>query len=138
VIVVDTGPLYALVDAAEPQHDVVTDLLASSDDLLVTTPLVLAELDHLLGTRLGERTRSRVMSRLSGGAVHLSPFDRTAFEAASETAERYGDLRLGLTDASLVVAAERFGTTRLLTLDRRHFSAVRPRHAPTEHFVLLP
>jgi len=38
----------------------------------------------------------------------------------------YGDQEIGVTDASLVVLASRHQTRTILTLDRRHFSVVRP------------
>jgi hypothetical protein len=46
----------------------------------------------------------------------------------AELAERYADLGLGGTDASLVALAERLGLTTLATFDRRHFTVVRPAH----------
>ncbi len=54
----------------------------------------------------------------------------------AELAERYADLGLGGTDASLVALAERLGLTTLATFDRRHFTVVRPTHTPS--FTLLP
>jgi predicted nucleic acid-binding protein len=45
-------------------------------------------------------------------------------------------LPLGAVDASVVATAERLGERALMTLDRRHFSVVRPRH--TEAFEILP
>ncbi len=45
-------------------------------------------------------------------------------------------MRIGLTDASLVVLAARYGTTRLLTLDEKHFRAIRPLRGDT--FTILP
>ncbi len=54
----------------------------------------------------------------------------------ADLAERYADLGLGGTDASLVAIAERLGIDRIATFDRRHFSVVRPAHV--EIFTLLP
>ena len=54
----------------------------------------------------------------------------------AELVEQYGDFPLGATDASVVALAERLGTDLIVTLDRRHFGAVRPRHCPA--FRLLP
>lgn len=138
MIVVDTGPLYALIDSKESWHPEVVRFLATSDEPLVTTPLVLAELDHLLARRLGESVRARAMARLAAGAVSVDPFDAAAFRSAARVAEQYGDLPLGLTDASLVVAARTARTQRVLTLDRRHFAAVRPIDSPEGTFQLLP
>jgi uncharacterized protein len=53
-----------------------------------------------------------------------------------ELVARYHDLPLGTVDASVVAAAERLGVTEIATVDRRHFSVVRPQHAAA--FALLP
>ena len=45
-----------------------------------------------------------------------------------ELVETYEDLGLGTVDASVIAAAERLGATIIATLDRRHFSVVRPSH----------
>jgi uncharacterized protein len=50
--------------------------------------------------------------------------------------EQYADLPLGAVDASVIALAERLGIPEVATLDRRHFSVVRPLHVPTFH--LLP
>ena len=49
---------------------------------------------------------------------------------------QYRDLPLGTVDASIVAAAERLDIDTVATLDRRHFSVVRPKHV--ERFTLLP
>ena len=56
---------------------------------------------------------------------------------AAEIAHRYADLKLGLTDASLVALAARLETTRIATFDERHFRAVEPLHGASS-FTLLP
>jgi predicted nucleic acid-binding protein len=48
----------------------------------------------------------------------------------------YADNAIGLVDASIVAVAERLGITRILTLDRRHFQSIRPRHCST--FEIIP
>lgn len=137
MIVMDTGVLYAVVDRAEPTHQLITAFLNTSTEELLTTPLVLAELDHLLSVRLGEAVRGRVMLRLAAGGVGLSPFDGEAFAQAAQVADRYADMRLGLTDASLMVAAARHGTTRVLTVDHEHFRSLRPLQGG-DAYTLLP
>lgn len=54
----------------------------------------------------------------------------------AELVERYADLPLGAVDASIVATAERLGEVNVATLDRRHFTVVRPAHV--EAFTLLP
>jgi predicted nucleic acid-binding protein len=50
--------------------------------------------------------------------------------------ESYRDFPLGGADASVVALAERLGVAQVATLDRRHFTVVRPRHLVA--FTLLP
>lgn len=54
----------------------------------------------------------------------------------AELVEQYADLPLGTTDASVIALAERLNITEVATLDRRHFTVVRPRHV--EALILLP
>ena len=56
--------------------------------------------------------------------------------STAELIEHYADFPVGGTDASLIAIAERLGITRIATLDRRHFSAVKPTHCPA--FTLVP
>lgn len=60
-----------------------------------------------------------------------------AIAATVRVAERYADNGWGLADASLVVLAERVGTTDIATLDERHLRAVRP-VSGSDAFRLLP
>lgn len=54
----------------------------------------------------------------------------------AELVNQYDDLPLGTTDASVIALAERLGIREVATLDRRHFTVVRPRHV--EALSLLP
>lgn len=54
----------------------------------------------------------------------------------AELIATYRDLALGTVDASVIAAAERLDIAEVATVDRRHFTAVRPRHV--EAFRLLP
>jgi uncharacterized protein len=137
MIIVDTGAWYAVFDSAEPAHTACTEFLATGTEALATTPLVLAELDHLILTRLGETVRNRIMRRLATDTITLSPFDAAAFAEAARAADQHSGMRLGLTDASVMVAAAHHRTTRILTLDHKHFRALRPLSGDAA-FTLLP
>ncbi len=54
----------------------------------------------------------------------------------AELVVAYGDLPLGTTDASVIAIAERFKLTDVATLDRRHFTVIRPSHVNS--LTLLP
>ena len=73
---------------------------------------------------------------VADGDVLVEVLTATDYQRIAELIERYADLGLGGTDASLVVIAERLGATRVATLDHRHFRVVRPQHV--DAFELLP
>src|SRR5262249_56443518 len=120
LITADTSGLLALFNATEPDHAEVTRVVTGGRDQLVVSPFVLAELDYLVGTRIGVHAETAMLRELAGGAYHLATIDPDQLATAADIVDRYHDQRIGLTDASLVVLAERFRTPRLLTLDRRH------------------
>jgi len=125
VIVVDTSIIVAYMNATDDHHDVVAGWIDQIDDDLVTTPLIVAEADHLVGSRGGSSALSALRTDLTAGA-YLVQWWPAAMAATVDVAERYADISLGLADASLVVLAERVGTLDIGTLDERHFRAVRP------------
>jgi predicted nucleic acid-binding protein len=136
VIVLDTSVLYALLDASDALHRRAADWYAGVEDELVTTPLVLAEVDHLAATRGGDRAVRALRRDVRAGAYAIEWWPAAATVIA-DTADRYLDLGVGMTDASLVVLADRVETIDIATFDERHFRAMRPlRGQPA--FRLLP
>ena len=95
-----------------------------------------AEVDYLLATRNGLDLELDFLADVAAGAYELVSFDRSDVAAARALLERYETLGIGLADASLVILAERYGTRRILTLDERHFRALRASDGSA--FVLLP
>ena len=125
-MIVDTSALLAFFDRDEPRHDDAVKIMGSGRDRLVVSPYVLAELDCLLATRLDVATEVAVLRELAGGAWELASLDGLDVLRAGSVIERYRDQAIGLADASIVVLAERYGTRRVATLDRRHFEVLRP------------
>ena len=135
MLLVDTGVFLAAADDNDPDHDACVAMLASSNDELVTTPLVVAEAGYLIERQLGAAEAAFFRS-LADGDARVESLTESDFARTAELIERYADFPLGGTDASLVAVAERLGLHRIATLDHRHFSAVRPNH--TDAFHLLP
>jgi predicted nucleic acid-binding protein len=102
---------------------------------LIPAPVV-AEVGYLLGREAGPRVESLFLRSLADGdftAVDLIPAD---YARMADLVVTYGDLPLGTTDAAVVAVAERLKITDVATLDRRHFTVVRPSHV--DAFTLLP
>jgi hypothetical protein len=136
VIVVDTSVIVAYMNSADDAHELVATWLEEVDDDLATTPLIVAEVDHIVGARGTPAALTALRSDLAAGA-YLVEWWPGAISSSVKVAERYADSRLGLADASLVALAERLATIDIATLDERHFRAVRPL-AGGEAFRLLP
>jgi predicted nucleic acid-binding protein len=125
-LVCDTSGLLAALDRSDPDHSACVATLTGHDGPLLMSPLVLAELDHLVRRRLGVEAARRLADDVAAGAYDLAVLTADDVAACVRLDRSYADLGLGLTDASLVVLAARVGTTSLLTLDERHLRAVRP------------
>lgn len=125
-LLIDAGVLYAHTDEDEPRHRSVATFLDGTDEALVTTELVLAEADYLILKRLGPEAESLFLHDLAEGTYLSTCLSSADLRTAEEVVNRYRDLRLGLADASLVVAAKTFETNRILTFDERAFRAITP------------
>ena len=136
MIVLDTSGLLAAMDADQRHHERARQVLAADPGPLLLSPFVLAELDYLLLERVGVQAERALLDEVAGGVYDLVPFGVGEVAEAAALVGRYGELRVGLADASVVVIAGAAKTTRLLTLDERHFRPMRPLWG--EAFTLLP
>jgi predicted nucleic acid-binding protein len=133
-LIVDTGPLVAMLDATDPDHARCADLLDRSTEPRLVPVCVLVEVEYLL--RPWPEAFAALLRDMEGGALELVELSARWLLRAGELIERYRDLPLGLVDASVIAAAEMLRETRVATLDHRHFTAVRPAH--TDALTLLP
>jgi uncharacterized protein len=139
VILCDTGPIVAAALGDDDRHhecvELFTGLHLARRRLLVPGTVV-AEVGYLLARNAGARVESLFLQALADGdfePVDLQPWD---YRRAAELVQMYADLPLGTTDATVIALAERLDVDEVATLDRRHFSVVRPSHTPL--LTLLP
>jgi uncharacterized protein len=125
VIVLDTSGLLAAIDASQDRHAAVAAVLRASTGPLLLSPFVLAELDYLISTRVSSTAARAFLDQVAAGVYRLEPMDADDVAAACEVMDRHVGPELGLADASLVVLADRYGTSDVLTLDERHFRTLR-------------
>jgi uncharacterized protein len=134
-VICDTGALLDYLVATAPDHRLFREAIDRSRALYVPG-LVLAEVDYFLRK---ERQAMRALVRdLARGAFTYAPPTLALLERAMEIDRQYGDLGLGLVDASVVALAEELGVYRLATRDLRHFSAVRLGRGPGFELVVHP
>jgi uncharacterized protein len=136
LILLDSSGLFASIDASEPMHEATRAALEADAGPLILSPFALAELDYLLTRELGVDFELAFLEEVASGAYQLVSFDESDIAEATRVIETYRDLRIGLADASLVVLAGKLEIEDVLTLDERHFRALRsPRGRP---FRVLP
>jgi hypothetical protein len=111
VILLDTSGLLAALDASQRKHAPCHAALEAAQGPLLLSPFVLAELDDLLMRHVGAHAQAALLAEVARGAYRLESFTADDVQRASEIMRRYGDLQIGLADASIVVLAERHGTT---------------------------
>jgi predicted nucleic acid-binding protein len=136
MIICDTSGLMAAYGHESSREDLVLQVLEAEARSLVLSPFVLAELDYLMASRSGIAAELTVLEDVANGIYRVAEFGQRDVAQAAEVVMRYKDLNIGLADASIVVLAARYNTTRVLTFDHRHFRAMKPLQAAS--FTLLP
>jgi predicted nucleic acid-binding protein len=121
--VVDTGPLYAVVDADDADHSACVEVLEDASLHLVVPAMVIAEATYLVGSRMGAKVEEKFLRGLAGVEV-IGPLPED-WPRIADLVKKYASFPLGGTDACVLATAERLRTDLIVTLDRRHFDAVR-------------
>ncbi|MBP2583107.1 putative nucleic acid-binding protein [Streptomyces sp. PvR006] len=140
IVVADTSGLLAALDSTHPENAAATEAIQAAG-LLVMSPLLLAELDHVATRELGREAALSAVDDIRHwmrrGRVSMPEITEDHLGAAQMVRLRYAALDLDLADAVNVALAAEYDTDAILTLDRRDFRAVRPlgRH---KAFRVLP
>ncbi len=79
----------------------------------------------MVSTRVSRAAARRLLVEVGNGVYQLEPFTSADIQRAVEVLDKFHDLDVGIADASVVVLAERYGVRDVLTLDERHFRALR-------------
>jgi predicted nucleic acid-binding protein len=133
-VIVDTGILYALADADDRWHAAAVAWVQDATDLLIAPVTVLPEVAYLLQTRLGAAAELAFVQSVAAGEIEVEDLRRQDVTRSAEILRRLPEL--GFVDATIVAIAERLKVSSIATTDRRHFTAVRPKHLKA--FTLLP
>jgi len=133
-LILDTGPLVALIDRSDPDHDRCRELINAAKEIRTVPVCALVEIEYQLRPWGGGF--ARLTRDIHEGRLEVHTPDHLELARAGALVEEYADLPLGLVDATVLACVERLREPKLATLDRRHFSIVRPAHV--EHLQLLP
>lgn len=124
MILVDTGPLVALIHQDDNEHLTCKETFEALNESLGTVWPVLTEAMHLLS--FSWQAQAVLWEIIESGAVELLALERGDVERMKALMRKYRDLPMDLADAALVRVAERERIRRIFTLDRRDFQIYRP------------
>ena len=125
MILLDTSGLLSAIDVSQRHHRAARHALESAAPPWILSPFVLAELDSLPATRVNQAAERALLDEVGRGVYRLESLDAGDIQAPERVIARYRELDIGLADASIVVLAHRYGVRDVLTLDERHFRALR-------------
>lgn len=133
-LLLDTGPLVAAIDRSDNHHARCAALLESAKGPLLVPTTVIVEVCWLAEER--PDIEAAFLEAVALGEFEHVPVTTADITRMAELVRTYADLPLGAVDASVIAIAERLKLTDVATLDRRHFTVVRPKHA--QALNLLP
>ena len=117
-VLVDSGPLLALFNAADHWHERVAAWLQAHPALaLVSTWPVLTEVCALLARRVHNQAALDFLLWIERGGVRVDVPAETSLQEMRRIAQRFASLPLDLADASIAEAAERLGIRRIVSID---------------------
>ena len=111
-VLVDTGPLVALMNRRDRHHQRFVEYLKFFQGQLVTTWPVLTEVTHHVPVGKGVE----IMALVRDGALEVIDLGN-AGERVHDLMKKYADRPMDLADASLVWAAEHTGIEQVMTID---------------------
>jgi predicted nucleic acid-binding protein len=133
-VLVDTGPLVAILRAEDQYHDLCVRTLTQIRDPLLSCWPVITEAAWLLQRH--PRAVEKLLLGSAGSFLELAHISGAEAVSIAEILNRYAGLRPQLADATLVYLAERENVHTIFTLDRRDFSVYRT--ARKRAFRIIP
>lgn len=135
-ILIDTSCLLALADTQSRYHQATATIIRNKQYERIIPGPVLPEVCYLLAKRLGYGVLQRFITGIAVEKPPIAQLTEKDYDRVAMVMNEYADLRLDFADAAILTLAERLQIRHILTLDRRDFSVLRPRHC--EYLELLP
>ncbi len=135
-VLLDSGFLFASLNTSEAEHEATIRVLKTIREAIVLPVPAITEVAYLLARDISNEAAADFIARLAATKLTLETPRQEDYLRSAEILRQYSDANLDFVDALIVAIAERLNIKRLLTLDRRDFQLVRPKHCAS--FELLP
>jgi len=123
-ILIDTGPVIALIDSNDPYHKACDEVAETLAGPILTCLPVVTEACYMLNRVSSQLTR-QIHLAFSAGIYQLLSIDKSDLDAVFGIIDRYNDQNIDFADACLMHLAERESIERVFTIDRKDFSVYR-------------
>jgi predicted nucleic acid-binding protein len=124
------------MDRRTRAYSAISSIIDTPTNEIIIPASAIPEASYIISSRLGHPILRLFIRDLITTAPHIESLTSTDYVRIAEVLNIYADLRLDFVDASILAIAERLNIRHILTLDRRDFSVLRPRHC--EYLELLP
>lgn len=135
-VLLDSGFLFAVLNTSEAEHQTTIQVLKEIRESIVLPVPAITEVAYLLARDIGQEAAADSIDSLATTELTLENPAPEDYIRCGDLLRQYSDANLDFVDALIVSIAERLNITRVLTLDRRDFQIVRPKHCGS--FELLP
>lgn len=125
-LITDTGPMLALFDPDDRNHEPCRRLLTTAREEVVIPAPVLVELDYWLRRRVSLTAMPELLQAIERGVYRVEILKPEDYRRVAEILGRYADSGIDFVDAAVLAVAERRREPKVATLDRRHFGIMRP------------
>lgn len=135
-VLLDSGFPLASLNSSEAEHQATIEVLKGIREPIVLPIPAITEVAYLLARDIGNDAATDFISSLAATELILEAPLAEDYVRSAEILRQYADASLDFVDALIAATAERLNIKRLLTLDRRDFQLIRPKHC--DSFELLP
>ncbi|MBA2605419.1 MAG: PIN domain-containing protein [Acidobacteriota bacterium] len=132
----DSGFLYGFIDEADQHHEVVSEALGKIHKPIILPVPAITEVAYFVSKNLSIEALANFLDEISETDFILEMPTAEDYKRSAEILRKYNDANIDFVDAVIVAIAERLNITKVLTVDRRHFGAFKPRHCAA--FEILP
>jgi len=133
-LLVDAGPLVAILNRDDRDHQHCVDALQAFREPLLTTWMPVTEAMYLL--EFSVKAQRALLEMIERGALRVLPLEVGDIPSVRSLMQKYSDLPMDFADATLVQIANREKIRKVFTLDRRDFSVYRLKR--DQAFTIVP
>lgn len=135
-VLLDSGFLFASLNSSEAEHKATIRVLENIREAIVLPVPAITEVAYLLARDISHEAAADFVANLAATELTLENPLQEDYSRSAEILQQYADAHLDFVDALIVAMGERLNITRVLTLDRRDFQLIRPKHCVS--FELFP